>query len=494
MHKIFKIYYQNIRGVNSKTNIRSNFSAANYDMIALTETWLQDDFFSSQLFDSSFSVYRSDRDLVSTGKKGGGGCLIALKNTISATRMCDWEKELPYENIWIAINLSKTNKKLYVHVAYIPPNSNHSLYANYFDHYTKIMTNIKPNDDFILLGDYNIAPISWTNAGTHCIPLTYEGRIAADLTNFIEIVNLKQINNRFNINGRLLDLTLVNFDNVRLYEATPLSKLDHQHPTFCLEITESNVKYLKEHKTSKINFFKLDYLNIEATLKQIHWNSLLDTSDIETATNKFYSALNAVINKYAVKSKSKNRNYPNWFSNKLIQILNDKEHYKDLHKATGSDHFHALFKDKRKEFKTEKRKCEMNFIDNTEANIKNNPKAFFSYTKSLCKTNKLPNTMTFNGTSSDDTKTIAEFFASNFKSVYSPAHSNASFADTQCDCANHINIIPTIYQQFSTKTRLTHCLLRWLPCSICLLDQKPFQAYGKRALFTQYLRAVKNLK
>lgn len=78
----FKIYFQNVRGLNTKTHIRSDITAAKFHMISLVETWLQDNFNSSELFDDSFVVYRSDGDLESTEKKTGGGCLVALKNNI----------------------------------------------------------------------------------------------------------------------------------------------------------------------------------------------------------------------------------------------------------------------------------------------------------------------------------------------------------------------------------------------------------------------------
>lgn len=54
-----------------------------------------------------------------------------------------------------------------------------------------------------------------------------------------------------------------------------------------------------------------------------------------------------------------------------------------------------------------KTKCELNFINNTENTINNNPKAFFAYTKSLSKTNKLPPSMKYDNTSSDDPEVIA---------------------------------------------------------------------------------------
>lgn len=178
-----RIYYQNIRGVNTKTHIRSNFSAANYHMIALTETWIQDNFSSSEIFDESFVVHRSDRNLLMTNKKSGGGCLVAIKNNISANRIFEWENELPFENVWLMLNLKQTNKKIYINVPYIPPNSKHDVYEAYYEHYTRIMCNVKPNNDFIICGDLNINQISWCNAGPYCIPIAHEGKIASDLLN-----------------------------------------------------------------------------------------------------------------------------------------------------------------------------------------------------------------------------------------------------------------------------------------------------------------------
>lgn len=146
-----KIYYQNIRGVNTKTHIRSNFSAANYQAIALTETWLSSNFSSSELFDDSFTVHRSDRDLSLSNKKGGGGCLIAMKNNISSIRMTRWEQELPFENIWLAINKKNSNKKLYINVTYIAPKTTQENYSLYFDHVSNIICNAKPDSEFLIL-------------------------------------------------------------------------------------------------------------------------------------------------------------------------------------------------------------------------------------------------------------------------------------------------------------------------------------------------------
>lgn len=52
---------------------------------------------------------------------------------------------------------------------------------------------------------------------------------------------------------------------------------------------------------------------------------------------------------------------------------------------------------KKKEIKKEKKKCLFEYQKNVEARIHTNPKSFFSYTKSLRKTNKLPPVMKYKG-------------------------------------------------------------------------------------------------
>lgn len=63
------MYYQNVRGL--RTKIDSFFLAASdtkYDLIVLTETWLDGCILSTQLFDSSFTVYRTIRDALNSIK------------------------------------------------------------------------------------------------------------------------------------------------------------------------------------------------------------------------------------------------------------------------------------------------------------------------------------------------------------------------------------------------------------------------------------------
>lgn len=74
------VYYQNVGGMNSTINDYLLASTDNcYDIIALTETWLNERTSSSQVFDSNYAVFRCDRCSSNSRKSAGGGVILAVR-------------------------------------------------------------------------------------------------------------------------------------------------------------------------------------------------------------------------------------------------------------------------------------------------------------------------------------------------------------------------------------------------------------------------------
>lgn len=68
-----KIYYQNVRGLRTKTDeFFSSSIKCDFDLVILTESWLNEHVFNGELFDDRYAVYRNDRDPVVTDKSRGG--------------------------------------------------------------------------------------------------------------------------------------------------------------------------------------------------------------------------------------------------------------------------------------------------------------------------------------------------------------------------------------------------------------------------------------
>lgn len=78
------VYYQNVRGL--RTKIDDFFVTVvdcDYDVIVVTETWLDDRIYSAQLFGNRFTVFRNDRNPFNSTKARGGGVLIAVSNRLN---------------------------------------------------------------------------------------------------------------------------------------------------------------------------------------------------------------------------------------------------------------------------------------------------------------------------------------------------------------------------------------------------------------------------
>lgn len=57
------LYYQNVRGLRTKADdFYSNVATANYPILCLTETWLDDSCASAQYFTPGYTVFRRDRN------------------------------------------------------------------------------------------------------------------------------------------------------------------------------------------------------------------------------------------------------------------------------------------------------------------------------------------------------------------------------------------------------------------------------------------------
>lgn len=435
-----KVYLQNVRGLNTKikSGFRDRSILFNYDIYAITESWLQANIESSELFDAHYVVHRADR-MLNESVQRGGGVLLAIKKNISATRILNWEKEVPFENVWIKIN-KENGKKMFINVIYLKPGFKTHELKKYLDHISDIIISRETNAEFIIMGDFNMSCISWELMGEYCEAIEYEGNCANELLYMLNLTNMLQRNSIKNKYNKSLDLVISNI-NVKVIRATEvLVYEDDYHPSLSLEIDSNNIKFLKANKTPKRNFHRANYDLINNDLSMIKWENELNMNNIDIATNKYYEIINGIIKKHVPLSSPKNNEYPIWFSNKLKELIKAKEYFRKLMKRnTNNEIYTTLFKLKRHEIKVEKKKSYSNYIKNTESLITKNPKSFFSYTKSIKKNNKLPNAMFLKETSSEDSQTICNLFAKQFASVYTDSINDQRFVCNE-NCGNYLRI------------------------------------------------------
>lgn len=128
------IYYQNVRGIKTKTiDIYNTVLCNNYDIICLTETWLDDTVMSSEIFDDRYCVLRRDRDAKFRDrykKSYGGGILVAYSKNLQIIYRKEWSSEY-LEDLWLQI---KVNESLTISlcVVYLPDYLPTDIVCNFF--------------------------------------------------------------------------------------------------------------------------------------------------------------------------------------------------------------------------------------------------------------------------------------------------------------------------------------------------------------------------
>lgn len=405
------VYFQNIRGIKSKTaDVYNEVLVNNYDVICLCETWLNESVASAELFDSRYVVYRRDRSpefMSKYNKSHGGGVLIAVKRCLISNEKETWHSSL--EDIWVSIQFKYVN--LNICTVYLPSYIPHEELKKLLAIFENIAQS--SSDQTLIIGDFNLPEIDWSNASSLG---TTNGKILS-LREFINRTDLRQSNSIANSQSRILDLVLNNSQtSCSVAEAHALSRRDSYHPPLEITLSYSKQSFLKENNGYRFRFYKTDFLGCSTQLDQINWGSYADL-DCDDFLQVFYNHLWEVIEKHTPLSRC-NRSWPLWFSRSLIKILKEKNKFHGKFKRYGNPRDFDTFSILRSRAKNEFDKCYKTYVKKTEENIKMDIKAFWRYTNSKKSARDLPSQMHFNSETAKKGNDIANLFAKHFASVY----------------------------------------------------------------------------
>ena len=92
--------------VNKRVDLCSRLSSTSFDLVAVTETWLDSSINSAEIFPGTYHVHRKDRS------RNGGGVLLACSQEISSIRRSELETEC--EIMWCEIIISNPYSRIMV--------------------------------------------------------------------------------------------------------------------------------------------------------------------------------------------------------------------------------------------------------------------------------------------------------------------------------------------------------------------------------------------
>ncbi|XP_062538218.1 uncharacterized protein LOC134206505 [Armigeres subalbatus] len=404
------MYYQNVGGMNGLVeDYRLAVMDHCYDIIVLTETWLD-----SHNFELYFWNWVR-----------GGGIIIAVSSRLKASVIED-DLFNTVEQVWVSIQLG--GRKLFVCAVYIPPDRTRDL--ELIDTHCRSVffasEIASPNDGIIVLGDFNLAGVAWVPTHNGFLRPDQEHSSlhpgALKLLDNYSTATLSQVNCIVNENNRLLDLCFVGGRYTAPFISTapvPLVKTAPHHPSLVIGVENDDVRdYVGTSTAVSYVFRKANYCSIAEVLSNLDWQSILDPADANIAAQTFSHVLAYVIDRHVPKKVTHIDSRVPWMTNDLrslkrtkkavlkrftrFRTLPLKHHYARLnHEYKRLSHFY---------FKRYQRRIQQW--------LKSHPKSFWNYVNEQRKEVGLPSSMVYNGVMASTQQEICNLFSAKFASVF----------------------------------------------------------------------------
>lgn len=278
-----------MNGIITKVNeVFAEVSAADFDVYMFTETRLNDSINSNNLFPpNDFDIYRCDRSMNTSNKKSGGGVLISVHKKYNSDLIITGE---PYgcEQLWCIIK--NKEKKIFLGVLYIPPNSTEIIYEKHMSLAKNVCEKADNQTTIVLYGDFNLPLLQWTQS--EIIESTYFPVNITYEENTIDSCNdngLFQINSVLNDNNRILDLVWTNEPNFCVCQICDDNILHNEKHHKALEIQidfETNTyNSIEQYK----DYANADYNSINNEIMLINWDLVLNNNNesLQMKTDNF---------------------------------------------------------------------------------------------------------------------------------------------------------------------------------------------------------------
>ena len=296
----------NIRSVVSKRNeFLAYVLAHDPDLVAVTETFLDDSVHDSHIIPPGYVLFRKDRN------RHGGGVMLLVRGSINVSRCVNYETSC--ELLWVKLSLKPMS--VIFGVFYRPPyHSTHDLQALQ----DSLLSVSDKHSCIIVCGDFNVPNIDWATAAP-----TLTSPNASLLCNIVMDSFLTQMVTLPTRENNILDLVLTSHADLVTYVhlTDNLADCDHEVVEFLVAVTSPAIH---ERKRKLYNFKQANFEEFESLLSATPWDIIDYNGDVDMAWNLwkdlFLSAADQVIPKITWrKRKSKC-----WFSSNTITMIHRK--------------------------------------------------------------------------------------------------------------------------------------------------------------------------
>lgn len=244
--------------------------------------------------------------------------------------------DIGLEQIWVKIRMHKS-KCIYIGVAYIVPKGCSSeteivKYQRHMDFAHSALEGASDIDLCYLLGDFNLPQIDWVRddeSGAFLLPLNVRMDHEACVIDELYTMDMLQVNDIQNYQGRLLDLVFTNdYVNTSICEACAQllpNERFHKALELSIDFAFDNNKSSMPQMPFIFDFRNLDYDSFTEYFDQIDWQNEIGNRPVDDMVRIFYKKVEIGLNNWAptVQRKTKS-SQPPWVNRSLLHLINNK--------------------------------------------------------------------------------------------------------------------------------------------------------------------------
>ena len=413
---------RSLKSVSATTNKLLDFQNLVYtnrfDMVAVTETWLNCTVDNAEILGTNYVIHRKDR-VETCPNTRGGGLLLAVNSGLNSKRRA--ELESPCEILVCEISSSRPcrdSPKTAIVLCYRPPSSDCAEFTQNLD---KVLFNVSNEFSLVfVLGDFNLPNIIWTSTVLPSASTDF------NFVNLMMSYSLDQINTFVsNEAGNVLDLVFTNSDSL----IKDLSQFDcafhTDHTVLYFELCLKLPRIPKTQRT-KYNYREANIDSLNAALCSSNAMLLISLSnacDIDDMWCKWSECVGDIIDTHVPKVKVTISDEPPWIDREVRHMCNKKSTLYKKAKAKNTEYHWRKYNRQRNDVKSLVKRKHDDYIASLGDLCKSNPKKFWSFFRCKTKSRSTPSIIRIDSIELSDARAKASAFNNYFCSVFLPRDS-----------------------------------------------------------------------
>ena len=374
--KQLSMLLQNVQSIKNKLGDwrQAAPSLQSSDVIALTETWLNDTVLSSEMEAALHShiLFRRDR-----GGRLGGGVACLINRQLRPER----REHLEPPGAEMLVMELRTRPGLLLAVCYCPPDDNAAL-ATTMAALQQVVQSA-PTKAVLAAGDFNVPDIIWRprqDQGHGTEPqITRRSARTTLLLDGCDVAGLTQFVVQPTRGHNYLDLIISKGAKISAVVHQGLIPSDHL-AVACDVGVASQLPPLVSRR-SALNYKRADWDAMRRALRLAPWH-MLEGVPVDEALETFYDLLTSAIRDH-IPVVTLSRQQPPWFDRELRSALREKEAAHRRMKKHQSEENRQDFSEKRRQFKRLTNVKFAKYLKGLICDLSSNPKRFWSFLKCL---------------------------------------------------------------------------------------------------------------